>query len=317
MRVVGLQRFGPPEVLQVIDLPEPVPGPGQVVVRVVAAAVNPTDTLLRSGQQASSMSALEPPYVPGMDFAGFVHAVGEGVSAHAVGERVMGVVNPRRAEGGAQAELLSVPAVSLMHVPTRVGLAEAATLPMNGLTAFLAVEALGLEGSGTVLVTGGAGALGGYVIELAKHAGLTVVADARPADRSLLKRFGADMVVPRGPWFEREVRKILPAGVDALVDAARIGPAARALVKDGGVCVSVRALAGDEEARVRHLAVAVGAHAEDEAAIGRLADLVEARVLTPRVARRLPIERAPEAHQLVEAGGLRGRVVLVFDPDHA
>jgi NADPH2:quinone reductase len=314
MKVVGLEEFGSPDVLRVLELTEPVPTPGRTVVRVVAATVNPTDTLLRSGQQAASMTDLEPPYVPGMEFAGHVHATDE-QSGLAVGQAVMGVVDPRRPEGGAQVELVSVPAVSLMPVPSHLGLAEAATIPMNGLTALLAIRALGLPKGSTVLVTGGAGALGGYVIQLAKHAGHTVVADAKLADRPLLKHLGADILVPRGPFMEREVRKMLPDGVDGLVDAARIGGLARAVVKDGHMCVAVRALSGDEEARVRHQAVSVGRHAEDAEAIATLSELVAEGVLTPRVARRLPMSQAAEAHRLVEQGGLRGRVVLIFGAD--
>jgi NADPH2:quinone reductase len=311
MKAVGLQEFGPPDVLQVMELPDPVPIPGRVVVRVVAATVNPTDTLLREGQQAASMTDLKPPYVPGMELAGRVHAI-DGPSSLAVGQAVMGVVSPRRPEGGAQAELVSVPEVSLMPVPSHMGFAEAATIPMNGLTALLSIRALGLPAPSTVLVTGGAGALGGYVIQLARHAGHTVVADAKLADRPLLKELGAQIVVPRGPFMEREVRKMLPDGVDGLVDAARMGKAARAVVKDGHMCVSVRALSGDEEARVQHHAVSVGRYAEDAEAIRSLSELAANAVLIPRVARRLPMSQAPEAHRLVEQGGLRGRVVMIF-----
>jgi NADPH:quinone reductase len=309
---VGLETFGDPDVLNVLDLPDPVPTPGRAVVRVFAATVNPTDTLLRAGQQAASMTQLAPPYIPGMEFAGHVHALGEGATELEVGQPVMGVVNPRRPEGGAQAELLSVPFDSLLPVVATMDLVEAATIPMNGLTALKAIEVLDLGQGGVVLATGGAGALGGYVIQLAKHAGLTVIADAKDADRDFLARLDVDHIVPRGPAMARAVRDLAPNGLDGLIDAARIGDEARALVRDGGVCVSVRGLQGDEDTRVRHHAVAVGQHVEDRDAISQLGRLVSAGVLTPRVARRLPIERAAEAHRLVEAGGLRGRVVLTF-----
>jgi NADPH2:quinone reductase len=312
VRAVALETFGGPDVLSVMEFPDPVPAPGRALVAVVAATVNPTDTLLRGGQQAGLMTELSPPYIPGMEFAGHVHALGKGSTPFQIGQRVMGIVNPRRPEGGAQAELLSVPASSLLEVPTSLDLVEAATVPMNGLTALKVIEALALTAGDTLLVTGGAGALGGYVIELAKHRGLHVIADARDNDRTLLLRLGAGSVVSRGPDMVQGVRELVPDGVHGLVDAAVIGETARALVRDGGICVSVRGLQGAGDTRVRHRAVSVSQHTEDADALRELAKLTSDGVLTPRVARCLPMEQAAEGHRLVEAGGLRGRVVLTF-----
>lgn len=318
MKAVALHSYGGPQVLELLDLPEPEPAPGRVIVRVLAATVNPTDTLLRSGKQAAGMAGLEPPFVPGMELAGHVHQVGAGVEGWRIGQPVMAVVNPRRPEGGAQAELVSVPAESLVPAPDSLDLVDAATLPMNGLTALKVVEALrepgGLSAGDTVLVTGGAGALGGYVVQLARHAGLRVVADAHDSDADLLRSLGAESIVPRGPAMSGAVRALRPAGVDAAVDAALLGDAVTELVRDGGPCVSVRGPRGDGDTRVRHHAVSVTQYAEDTGALARLAHAVADRVLTPRVAHRLPPARAAAAHELVERGGLRGRVVLTFDP---
>ena len=315
MRAVGLEAFGEPEVLQVLDVPEPGLVPGRAVVTVVAATVNPTDILLRSGQQADSMRELSPPYIPGMEFAGYVHALGDGPTGLEAGQPVMGIVNPRRPEGGAQSERVSVPLNSLVPVAASADLAEAATIPMNGLTALKAIEALCLRPGQVVLVTGGAGGLGGYVIQLAKHAGLKVIVDAKPADRDLLKRLGADEIVPRGEGMAQAVLRLVPDGVDGLVDAAVVGEAAWASVRHGGICVSVRGLPGVDDTRIRHHVVSVPQHAEDLAALNKLGRLVTEGVLTPRVARRLPIDQAADAHRLVEAGGLRGRIVLMFHAD--
>lgn len=312
MRAVALQKFGEPDVLRAEVLPDPTPAAGRAIVRVSAATVNPTDTLLRSGQQAARMTQLPPPYIPGMEFSGHVESIGDGEATLEVGQPVMGIVNPRRREGGAQAELLSVPIASLMPVDASLDLVEAATIPMNGLTALKAVDAMDLGPGQTVLVTGGAGAVGAYVVQIAKHRGLIVIADAKPADEPLLLRMGADHVVPRGAGMTQAVRDLASGGVDGLVDAARIGVDARSLVRDGGIAIAVRVLQGDEEARMRHQAIGVTQHAEDVAALRELSELAASGVLTPRVARTLPMEQASEAHQLVEAGGLRGRVVLLF-----
>jgi NADPH:quinone reductase-like Zn-dependent oxidoreductase len=303
---VGFTEPGGPEVLTVVARPLPSAGPGEVVVRVAAATVNPTDTLLRAGFQTAATR----PATPGMEFAGHVHAVGAGVVGFTTGQPVMGVVDPRRPEGGAQATYLAVPAASIVAVPERVDPVEAATIPMNGLTALMVVEELGE--AGTVLVTGGAGAVGGYVIPLARRAGVTVVADGRPADEELLRGLGADEVVPRGAGMAAAVRALRPHGVDALVDAARVGSEAAGLVRDGGTVVALRGSDPAPDPRLRHAVVMVGTRLTDSLALCVLGRHLAEGVLRPRVAVRLPIDRAAEAHRLVEKGGLRGHVVLVF-----
>ncbi|WP_344612244.1 alcohol dehydrogenase catalytic domain-containing protein [Dactylosporangium salmoneum] len=321
MRAVGFSRFGGPEVLGVVDLPIPRPSAEQAVIRVVAATVNPTDTLFRAGAQADRMVGLPPPFVPGMEFSGVVYAVGESAAdepALRPGDRVMGIVNPRRPGGGAQAEYVAVPVASLAPIPPALAAAPAATLPMNGLTARMAVEALDLGPGATVLVTGGAGAVGGYAIQLARRGGLMVYADAKDEDRELLRSLGASGIVARGAGMVRELRAALPRGVDGVVDAARLGVEVRPAVRDGGTIVSLRntdVFAGDRT--VRHRYVSVTEQIEHTAALAELAGLAAAGELTPRVAACLRPEEAGAAHALVERGGLRGRVVLCFGPDGA
>src|SRR4051812_37824449 len=138
-RAVGISGPGGPEVLSVIDRPVREPGPGEVRIAVKAAAVNPTDIGIRSGGADGP-----PPWTPGMDAAGTIEAVGEGVDRLSVGEEVMTAVSPRRPEGGAQAELLVVAAESVVPIPHGATLQQAATLPMNGLTAFAGLDLIGL-----------------------------------------------------------------------------------------------------------------------------------------------------------------------------
>ena len=296
-----------------MELPIPRARDGEVVVRVAAATVNPTDTLMRAGKQASMMVGLEPPFVAGMEFAGVIHEVGRGVQALAVGQPVLGLVNPRRPERGAHAEYVVVPAGSVAGLPDSADLVAAATVPMNGLTALMVIEALALPRAATVLITGAAGAVGGYVIQLAKREGLAVVADAKPADVDLVRHLGADEIVPRGDAMDAAVRARWPSGVDGLVDAAILGARAAALVRDGGVAVTLRRANPivDPRLTVRH--VSVTDRVGDGAALQRLARLLHEGVLTPRVAMRLPLSEGARAHHLVEQGGLRGRVVLTVD----
>lgn len=312
MLAATFSEFGGPDVLRLSELPDPAPRAGEVMVRVVAATVNPTDTMMRAGRQAALMTSLKPPYICGQEFAGFIHRVADGVSPFAVGERVIGIVNARRQAGGAYAQYVCVPASSVARLPAGIDLVEAATVPMNGLTAKLCIDAVDMPRGSTVLVTGGAGALGGYVIQLGRNAGFTILADGKDADADLLRRLGAHDVVPRGEQMEAALRRRHPDGVDALVDCALLTDRAAALVRNGGRAVMLRRSNPISDPRLNVRYVNVFDAADGTAALAQLVQHVSTGVLTPRVATRLPISQAAEGHRLVERGGLRGRVVLTF-----
>lgn len=311
MKAAGLSEFGGPEVLRVLDLPLPEPGPGEIRIRVRAATVNPVDALMRRG--IAHVADAEPPYVPGMEVSGVVEALGEGaVTGLSVGDRVMAIVVLSGTHGG-YAEQVVVPAASAVRTPDGMGDAEAATLPMNGLTARMALDLLELPAGATVAVTGAAGGVGGYVVQWAKADGLRVIADAAPQDEQTVRDLGADVVLPRGDTFPELVRKEVPEGVDGLVDTAGIAPAAIRAVRDGGrVASSVRAVQVPEERGITTQYTFVPHYAREYAKLERLRDLAQTGRMTPRVARTLPAEQAAEAHRLMETGGLRGRVVLTF-----
>lgn len=172
MRAVGLRRFGGPEVLEVHDLLAPQAGPGQVRIRVHAAAVNPTDTLIRSGAPLVAAAGRQPdtpPYVPGMDAAGVIDQIGPGVDDRLqIGLPVVTMVVPHGSHG-AYAEQIVVPAESVVRAPTGADPTAASTLLMNAVTARLAVDAVALDPGDTLAVTGAAGTLGSYAIPLAKR----------------------------------------------------------------------------------------------------------------------------------------------------
>ncbi len=179
MKAIGLTEFGGPEVLQVVDLPEPQPGPGEVRIRVHAVAVNPTDITFRSGGRAAQLAYRPPPYVPGMDVAGVVDKLGDGtVGRLAVGDPVIAYVVPMGPHGGTYAEQIVVGEASVVHAPRGFAFPEASTLLLNATTARLSLDALTLPRGTTVAVVGGAGAVGGYAIQLGKADGLTVLTDA-------------------------------------------------------------------------------------------------------------------------------------------
>ncbi len=309
MRAIGISAPGGPEVLSVIDRPVRPAGPGEVRITVRAAAVNPTDIAVRTRGGGDT----PPPWTPGMDAAGTVESVGEGVTRLHVGQQVMAAVSPRRPEGGAQAELLVVPAASAVAIPDGVTLEQAATLPMNGLTALRGLELLGLSDGQTLALTGAAGLLGSYVIPLAKQQGLRVIADAKPADEELVRASGADVVVARGDGYVAAVREAAPGGVDGLFDTALLHDAVFGAIADGGSMVVVRGWTPDETERgivVRQVMVADVLERTDW--LEQLARLASEGEITLRVAGTYPPERVAEAQQVMDAGGLRGRVVIVF-----
>ena len=309
VKAIGVTEFGGPDALHVVELPDPEAGPGEVRIRVHAATVNPTDTGLRSGARAVDVP---PPYVPGMDVAGVLEQIGPGTSTDLqVGEHVMAIVVPHGQTGG-YAERVVVPAESAVRVPAGATYAEASTLPMNGLTTVQALDRLGLEPGQTLAVTGAAGAVGGYAVQLGKAGGLRVVADAAPADEQLVKDLGADVVVRRGPEFAARVREVAPEGADGLIDAALLNELAVPAVRDGGRIATVRGFKGDAERGVTFHPVTVRRYAREQGKLDRLRQLAETGQVTLRVARILPAEHAAEAHRLLEAGGIRGRLVLEF-----
>lgn len=322
MRVVGVTKYGGPDVLELLEVPRPSTGPGQVRIRVHAATVNPGDTLLRIGDLDELLRSgpLTPPYIPGMEAAGVVDEIGPGARTDLrVGDRVIAIVMPIDATGGAYAEYLVVEPDQVTRAPAGTSHAEAATLPMNGLTARRALDVLNVHPGETVAVTGSAGAVGGYAIQLAKVDGLRVIADAAPADENLVAALGADQIVARGPGVGQRIRRWWHDGVAAVVDAALQGAEVVPALRDGGQIAAVRmwelpssaALGQDRGITVRDVYVPEYTHRNDK--LSELRVLTEQGKLTLRVARTYPAANAADAHRALEAGGIRGRLVLLFD----
>ena len=312
MLAVGLFEFGGPEVLQIIDVPEVHAGPGQVRIRNHAATVNPTDVGARNGSRAEQQKVNPPPYVPGMEAAGIVDEVGPGVTTGVqLGDKIMAMVIPV-GNRGAYREQLVLDARSVVPAPAGKTHVEACTLPMNGLTARRSLDLLGLQPGQTIAVTGAAGAYGGYVIQLAKADGLTVIADASEKDEELVRKLGADIVVRRGDDVASRIRSHFPNGVDGLADGAVLNERVISAVRDGGAFTSVRGFKGAEQRGIRFSATFVREYDTEFDKLDRLRRQVESGQLTLRVAATYSPEQAAEAHRRLEAGGTRGRIVIEF-----
>jgi NADPH2:quinone reductase len=265
----------------------------------------------RSGRQAGQVGDLKPPYTPGMELAGVVDAAGEG-SLWRPGEMVMAIVNPRRPGGGAQAEKVVVPSRSVARIPEGASLEGAATIPMNGLSVRRALDMLALKQGQTLLVTGAAGAVGGYAVEMGVAAGLRVIAVAGPGDEQLVKDMGAEIFIPRGDDVVQRVRQAVPGGVDAVIDGAVIGAPILPAVRVGGGLAAVRAFVGESEGGIAIHQVRVGEYYENQQALEELGRLAGQGKLSLRVAETFPPERTAEAQEKLMAGGVRGRLLIVF-----
>lgn len=311
MRAVGVMEFGGPEKLQVVEMAEPHAGPGEVRIRVHAAAVNPTDAGFRSGGYGARPGGHDAPWIPGADGAGVIDEVGSGTDWQ-VGDEVVAIFVPASAHGGSYAEQVVVPAASVTRLPEGADLVAGSTFLMNALTARLSLDALGLHTGQTVAVTGAAGTYGAYVVQLARADGLRVIADAKPADEELVRGFGADEIVARGTDVAERIRALVPDGVDGLADGAVLDGGVLPAVRDGGTVVTVRGWSGPSERGITVHPVMVYGSAERTDLLDRLREQVEDGALTLRVARTFPAAQAADAHRLLEAGGVRGRIVLDF-----
>lgn len=302
MRAVQFSAYGPPEVLSWTRAARPEVGPRDVLVRTAASAVNPIDVLTRSGAVAAH-SSFPLPTIPGWDVSGTVAAVGEEVARLKVGDPVVAMSAHMATGRGTYAEYVVLDAGIVAPAPAAVPLERAAVLPLAGLTAHQALEALDPEPGSSLLVTGAVGAVGGFGVQLAKEAGLRVLAHVRTRkDADLAASLGADEVF---------AGSAPPAGAaDALFETAGL-PEYVSAVRDGGRAVSV--VATHQPVAERGVRVDMSFVEQDGERLARLTKLVDSGALTLRVAQVLPLAEAARAHALLEAGGTRGKLLLATD----
>lgn len=315
MRVVGVKRYGGPEELGMVDVPEPHAGPGEVRIAVRAAAVNPVDAIIRSGSFAGNDGAIETVVVPGTDVAGVIDEIGPDQPDRfdlRIGDAVTGFVVPSGAHGG-YSEKIVLPSKSVTGMPAADDFAAGAAFLSNALTAEIALEALDLERGSVLAVTGATGAVGGYLVELAARRGLTVIADARPAEADAVRAFGAQHVLDRDTDFAAGVRELTGGrGADALADPAIRGAELIDAVADGGQVAFFLPTDLEPGRGIRVFRSYVMRSHRRQDVIAELAGLVRRGELTVRIADTLPAEDASAAHRRMDEGGFRGRLILTF-----
>ena len=286
MKAIGLTEFGGPDVLRVVDLPTPEPGPGELRIRVHAAAVNPTDATFRAGGRAAQLAdpdaALRPRH-------GRRRSGRQGRPGH---QRTPKARRPGHHAGrphGPARRNLRRAACGQRSVrgprPKNATDAEAATLLLNAVAAHLALDALALSAGQPVAISGAAGAVGGYAVQLAKSRGLTVIADGVLDDADVVLALGADHVVARGPEFTNEVRAQFSGGVSGLIDGANLNAVALPAIADGGALASLKGWTGpDGQGQPAR-------HQRPAYFVVRVAEVLQARL-------------AAQAHRRLAAGGV-------------
>ena len=312
MKAVGIMKHGGPEALEILEVDEVEAGPGQIRIRNFAAAVNPVDVSVRNGSMAEMQKINPPPYVPGMDAAGIIDQIGEGVQTDLKeGDSVMAMVVPN-GNHGAYREQIVLDQNAVVRAPKDSSHIQASTLPMNSLTARLSLDLLDLQKGQVLAVTGAPGAYGGYVVQLAKEDGLIVIADSNDNDRALLESLGVDIIIPRGEGFAENIRKEFPEGVDGIADGALLNEQAIAAVKDGGSFTSVRGFKGEPQRDINFTATWVTAYDCKKDILEKLKLQAEEEIISLRVNQSVSMDKASLAHETLEAGGSRGRMVIEF-----
>ncbi|MEY9933362.1 NADPH:quinone reductase-like Zn-dependent oxidoreductase [Catenulispora sp. GP43] len=298
MKAVRFSRFGGPDVLELVDLPEPHPGPGQVRIAVRAAGVNPSDWKKRRGLMDEEL-----PQTLGYEAAGVVDEIGAGVEDVAVGDRVVGF----SMDGAAQAE-----SVVLSHyapIPASLDFTGAAALPAAVETATRSLDQLGVKKGSTVLINGASGGVGSAAVQLAAVRGARVIGTASPANHEYLRSLGAEPVA-YGEGMADRVRALAPDGVDLALDAAGSGVLPELIGLAGGAdnVLTIADFTGAQEHGVRF---SRGDSGRALHALAEVGPLIEAGRFSLPVARAFPLAEVAEAHRASESGHVRGKIVLV------
>jgi NADPH:quinone reductase-like Zn-dependent oxidoreductase len=304
VRATRIHEYGDVSVIRHEDIPRPVPGSGEVLLHVAATSFNPSEIGLRSGL-LRSIFPLDLPYTLGWDVAGTVVALGGSVHTLAEGEAVIGFL-----DGGAAAEYVSAAADILVAAPTAIPLAHAAGIPIAGLTAWQAVfEHAHVAPGQRVLVNGAGGGVGGFAVQLAKHAGAQVIATASPRSTAAVRQLGADQIID---YTTSPVDDGLDGPVDVVLNLAAISPQQAAallpLVRPGGVLVSITTPV--EPPTGVPVTTAHFVTRNDTSQLAALVKLVDAGVVRVDVSASRPLTDLAAVHRDAESHRTRGKIIM-------
>jgi NADPH:quinone reductase-like Zn-dependent oxidoreductase len=309
VKAIVMNEYGGPDVLKLTnDAPEPKVGPDSVLVRVKAAGVNPVDGKIREGK-LDGLFQTDFPVIPGWDLAGVVERAGPAVSEFSPGDEVIGYVREDHVGRGTYAELVAAPVRTLGRKPGRMSWAEAAGLPLAGLTAYQALtKALGVNEDDTVLIHAASGGVGSFAVQIAVSKGAQVIGTASPDNHDYLRKLGAEPLA-YGDGLADRVRRVAPGGVSVALDL--IGGEALEITPD--LLTPTGRWASIVDPSVTERGGRYVFVRPDTTNLSALASLVDDGRLTVSIAKTFPLAEAGEAHRLSASGHTRGKIVLEMD----
>jgi len=323
MKAAVIDGYGGAAAVRIADLAPPVPGPGEIGVAVHAAGLNPADWKLAEGWLASAFTPPFP-YALGFDAAGIVSALGDGVTGHRIGDRVVAKTAVGRGGAGGCAGQVTVAAHLACRLPDALGFAEAAALPTAGITAWEALFEAGRLGKWqSILVHGGAGGTGSFAIQLARMAGARIAATASPRNHPYLLALGADCAIDYRDDMSAAMRARFGGQVDLLLDTVGQGALDRPLdlIRDGGALVVIGTLIADEPRPPRHEAsrrdisvvTAMSSREREGTQLRALVDALGSGRIQPPAIETMPLASVAGALSRLKEGHVRGKLVLLLD----
>jgi NADPH:quinone reductase len=322
MRAMVLNRVGGPEVFESAEVPTPEPAAGEILIKIICAGVNPADWKDRQGH-LEQYYPYQFPYIVGFDAAGIVERVGSGVTEFAVGDAVITCSDHGQGRWGTYAEYVATSIAKVAHLPRSLDFAQGATIPIAGLTAWQSVFLYGgLNAGQTILIHGGSGGVGSFAVQFAKSIGVKVAATCSTKNIEFVKALGADLVIDyRTQDIQQAIAEWAPGGLDIVLDAVSCGtlPSGLHLLRKGGVLVSVPTLVGDgdipgdmqraAEMGVRKVITVMNDTLAREQ-LEQIGDLIERGVVRTPPLQIFPLAQVGNAHRLLEAGGVHGKLIL-------
>lgn len=303
MKAIQIQQYGGPEQLEMVEVPKPTAGKGQVVVRIAATSFNPIEPNRASGKMRQTFP-LQFPFTPGGDFSGVVDSVGEGVTKFKAGDEVIGY----SMAGGAYAEFIAIDVDKVARKPKSIGHLEAASLALVAQTATQMLDRAGVEKGKKVLVQGAGGGVGSVAVQVAHRRGAKVIGTASAKSMERVKGYGADQVLDyEADRFEDSVKE-----VDAVLDT--VGGAVQqrsyAVLKDGGTLVAINQPPSEEEAKRHHVKASMLITETSAGSLQTVAGMVDDGTITPCVGKVYPLSEVAQAWRDVQSNGIEGKVVF-------
>ena len=313
MKAIAIREFGGRDKLERMDLPIPEAGKGEILVRVKAAGVNPVDWKIREGRLKDRFP-YKFPLVPGWDAAGVVEKVDQGVTRFKPGDEIFAYCRKPVVQGGAYAEYIVLSEEHLALKPKNTSFTEAAGIPLASLTAYQAlVDAAKVKAGERVLIHAAAGGVGGFGVQIARDRGAVVWGTASRRNEEYVRSLGAERVIDyTRDDVGRAVRSVYPDGVDVVFDCVggKVLKKSAELVRKGGRLISIVDSLDEQSLRQRDIRFEFVFVAPNAVELKAIEEMVEQRRLRVHLSKVLPLADAREAHELIESGHTRGKIVL-------